>query len=162
MALFQKARQRLQCHASGAKQHAATHPHVSFAEEEREEQKRHAAEQKKASKKQRRRARKGASSTQPPAASTSTGDVSTDLPAASQEQSEATQCARAVHDELDMVDAHGQRVRAKRVVGGFGIPGVQPEASMDYGALLRLQGAVQCNVSPISVPARARDPAQSC
>lgn len=123
---------------------------ICHAEEDNEAKARQAQDKKKESKKQRRRERKQASR---PACPSNTLDA-TSCPHAGSESSGgkdtgAVSKAKKKMDDavVDMLDAHGEHVKAKRIQGGFGIPGVAAEAQEDFGTCYSLGPAVVCTSS---------------
>jgi hypothetical protein len=61
--------------------------------------------------------------------------------------------AKKVDDTIvDMLDAHGEHVKAKKITGGFGVPGRAPEEQTDIGAHLLPCGHLgSCSLVPCCI-----------
>ena len=104
------------------------------AEEEAAAKQKQEADRKREHKRQKRRGRKKRTSpTRPAAAPGSDGD-SSDTAAQAPAYADGTEETSLPADEVALTDAHGAKVRAKRIAIGFGMPGVKPQEDTNIGA----------------------------
>ena len=62
-------------------------------------------------------------------------DATLSPPAPTPSAAKCEAASKADDSVVDILDAHGERVKAKRINGGFGIPGVAPEQQTTLGML---------------------------